>query len=340
MSIYGFWNNKGGTGKTSLSFQSICRFAEINPSKRILAIDLCPQANLSELFLGGLTGRGGQNLNSLHSMNPRKSVAGYFETRLPSPFSRPSINFHDFVCEPSSFNSAIPDNVMLLAGDPLVELQANAIATLANTQIPGTDTWIAVIDWLRDFITECNGEFDDIFIDANPSFSVYTQIALASVDRLVLPVMADDSSRRAIQNMFNLIHGINIPSSSVYTSYAFSSKLAGAGRHLPQVHLVVKNRITQYMGAASAYSSVLRAIDQDLQALLSSHSHIFSFTSITSGMVVIRDFQTTGVVAFAEGMPFSKLRVGMHDIIGKPTRVNLDMLTHCQSAIDSLVNKL
>ena len=49
---YAFWNNKGGTGKTSLAFQSICRYAEINPNKRVLAIDVCPQANLSELLLG------------------------------------------------------------------------------------------------------------------------------------------------------------------------------------------------------------------------------------------------------------------------------------------------
>jgi cellulose biosynthesis protein BcsQ len=60
--IYAFWNNKGGTGKTSLSFQTICGYAEKFPAKRILAIDLCPQANLSELFLGGLTEKGSDKL--------------------------------------------------------------------------------------------------------------------------------------------------------------------------------------------------------------------------------------------------------------------------------------
>ncbi len=32
-----FWNNKGGTGKTSLAFQIICDFAHENPKKKILA---------------------------------------------------------------------------------------------------------------------------------------------------------------------------------------------------------------------------------------------------------------------------------------------------------------
>ena len=56
MLVYGYWNNKGGTGKTSLCFQSICFYAEQNPDKQILVVDVCPQANLSELLLGGLVG--------------------------------------------------------------------------------------------------------------------------------------------------------------------------------------------------------------------------------------------------------------------------------------------
>ena len=31
--IYGFWNNKGGTGKTSLCFQALCFYAT-RPSRR------------------------------------------------------------------------------------------------------------------------------------------------------------------------------------------------------------------------------------------------------------------------------------------------------------------
>jgi len=64
MSVFAFWNNKGGTGKTSLSFQTICAYADKHKEKKILAIDLCPQANLSELLLGGLIGKGGIHLTS------------------------------------------------------------------------------------------------------------------------------------------------------------------------------------------------------------------------------------------------------------------------------------
>lgn len=340
MAVYAFWNNKGGTGKTSLSFQVICHYAERFPSKKILAIDVCPQANLSELFLGGLMGKGSENLFNLHQQGPKRvSIGGYFQERLPSPFTLPVLNYKDFISKPNSFNDTISENIDLLAGDPIVELQANPIATLSNTQVPGTDTWLAVIDWLNDFIKITNNEYDEIFIDANPSFSIYTQIALATANRLILPVMADDSSRRAIQNAFSLVHGIHLPS-AIYTQYSFATKLKNAGRNLPLVHLIIKNRLTQYMGPASAYDSVLEAINKDLHGLLKSNANIFSFHKLEQGIVDVRDFQTTGVVAFAEGKPFKHVRIGRHSIFGAETQIREDYLKNCVDAIENVVNKL
>ncbi len=194
---YAFWNNKGGTGKTSLAFQSICRYAEKYPDKRILAVDICPQANLSELFLGGLTNNGSKNLLERQGLVPRCSLGGYFQLRLPSPYTPPVFSANDFITKPSLYNEAIPQNIDLVCGDPLLELQANAVNTLSNQQIPGTNTWVAVIDWLKDFIDKVQDQYDTIFMDCNPSFSLYTQIALSTADKLILPVMADDSSKKS-----------------------------------------------------------------------------------------------------------------------------------------------
>ena len=336
---YAFWNNKGGTGKTSLAFQAITRYAEKYPKKRVLAIDICPQANLSELMLGGLNHKGSEKLLARYGSTPRCSLGGYFQLRLPSPYAPPSFNAHDFIITPHAFNSGIPDNIDLVCGDPLLELQANAVNTLANQNIPGTNAWIAVIDWLKTFLDQISSEYKVVFMDCNPSFSLYTQIALATTDRIVLPVMADDSSRRAIQNAFSLIFGLKLPS-EIYASYAFATKLKDAGRTLPKVHLIAKNRITQYMGSASAYAAVVAAIQADVEKLLQSQPHIFSFKTIDSGLVDIRDFQTTGVVAFAKGIPFSKVQAGKTSINGHRVQVKADYLSNCVKAIESLVAHL
>ncbi len=336
---YAYWNNKGGTGKTSLCFQSITRYAEKHPKKRILAVDMCPQANLSELLLGGLNNKGSDKLLERQGLVPRCSVGGYFQLRLPAPYSPPSFDAHDFITKPNKYNSGVPKNVDLVCGDPLLELQANAVNTLANNQIPGTNPWIAVIDWLKDFLDQLKDEYDVVFVDCNPSFSLYTQIALSAVDRIVLPVMADDSSRRAIQNAFSLVYGLKLPS-EIYAAYAFATKLNNAERVLPKVHLIVKNRITQYMGAASAYAAVLHAIENDITLLLKSNPSIFTFKKTDAGFIEVRDFQTTGVVAFAKGLPFSKLPVGKQSINGHRVQVKEDYLLNAKLAMDNLVNKL
>jgi len=317
-------------------------FAHENEDKKILAIDGCPQANLSELLLGGLVGNGGDNLLALHNFSPRKSIGGYFQSRLPSPFISSGIIPENYISKPHEFNQKIPENVDLIAGDPLLELQSNAMATLANAQVPGTDTWLAVISWLHDFLnmSQVQDEYDYVFIDANPSFSIYTQIALSTANLLIVPVMADDSSRRALQNVFSLIYGYSLPS-PIYSEHAFASKLTASECALPRVHLIVKNRITRYMGPASAYYSVLKSIDSVVSGAMHTNPENFSFANLEGeGVAVVRDFGTTGVVAFAEGVPFFNLRTGNHHIMGEEVQIRQDYIDDCIAAVKLVSDKI
>lgn len=331
-----FWNNKGGTGKTSLAFQIICEYAHQNPTKKVLAIDVCPQANLSELLLGGLNQGGSDNLLKRQGASPRATIGGYFQMRLPSPYTAPPFTALDYITKPAEFNSYIPQNIDLVCGDPLLELQANAISTLANNQIPGINTWLAIIDWLNDFLLPLEEEYDVVFFDANPSFSIYTQIAIAACHKILLPVMADDSSRRAIQNVFSLVYGLKLPS-EIYTRYAFAERMKEAGKELPKVHMILKNRLTQYMGSGSAYATVLSAIDRDIGIMLRAHPEIFTFSKIEDGVTNIRDFQTTGAVSCARGCPLYTLEAGRLDILGQRVQVKEDYRQNCVKNIQEVV---
>jgi cellulose biosynthesis protein BcsQ len=124
-----FWNNKGGTGKTTLTFQIINEYAFQNPEKKILAIDVCPQANLSELLLGGLNQGGSEVLLMRQGTIQRATIGGYFQLRLPSPYSVPLFNPRDYLTKPHEYNQYIQDNIDLLCGDAMLELQSNAIST-------------------------------------------------------------------------------------------------------------------------------------------------------------------------------------------------------------------
>lgn len=339
METYAFWNNKGGTGKTSLNFQTILAYAKSHSDKNILVLDLCPQANLSELMLGGLVGEGSNKLLQVQGQTPRATVGGYFQMRLPSPYSPPVFQPRDYIVKPHEFNANVEQNISLLPGDPLLELQATAVSTLANTQIPGSNPWLSVIDWLRNFVEPITDEFDIAFIDCNPSFSIYTQIALAITDHLILPVMADDSSRRALQNAISLVYGLHLPS-PIYAEHSFSEKLLREGRGLPKVHTIVKNRLTQYMGPASAYSAVLQTIDKQVMSLIESNPEYFEFSSVETGMNEMRDFGTTGVVAFARGQSFIDLSAGRHNISGRRVQVQEEYRLNAVRAIEALVKRI
>ena len=173
----------------------------------------------------------------------------------------------------------------------------------------------------------------------NPSFSMYTQIALAVCERLILPVTADDSSRRGVQNVLSLIYGMKLPS-EIYSQHNFHTRMNGAVIRLPKIHLVAKNRLTQYVRTAKGYSAVLDGIQNDLAVVHKNNPEYFTFKSVHDGMIEIRDFQTAGVVAFARGTPFSTMSSGTLSVATQRVQVNRDQLIENQKIVDTLAKGL
>ena len=289
--------------------------------------------------MGGLNQGGSEVLLMRQGTIQRATIGGYFQLRLPSPYSVPLFNPRDYLTKPHEYNQYIQDNIDLLCGDAMLELQSNAISTLANNQIPGTNTWVAIINWLNDFIKTIDKIYDIVFLDANPSFSMYTQIAIATSTKMVLPVMADDSSRRAIQNAFSLVYGLKLPS-EIYSKYAFAEKLKEVDMPLPKVYMILKNRLTQYMGAASAYATVLQEIDKDVLSLLKTYPDMFAFKTLDMGIIDVRDFQTTGVVSAARGCPLRKLKSGRLELMGKRVTVREEYRQNCIDNVETIVTRM
>ena len=70
---YAIWNNKGGVGKSFLTFVFASEYASANPDKVVYVIDMCPQANVSEIFLGG-NGGGAIELEKLLNGRQRQTI--------------------------------------------------------------------------------------------------------------------------------------------------------------------------------------------------------------------------------------------------------------------------
>ena len=109
---------------------------------------------------------------------------------------------------------------------------------------------------------------------------------------------------------------------------------------LPKIHLVAKNRLTQYINAAKSYIAVLSGITSDLAGIVKDSPKHFTFSSIDSGMLEIRDFQTSGVVAFARGTPFITMKSGTLSVAGQRVKVNAQQLEQNQAVVKKLATKL
>ncbi len=335
---YAIWNNKGGVGKTFVTFITACEYARQHPEKQVIIVDMCPQANVSEVVLGG-NGTGAAELDKLLAKAPhRQTVGGYFDERISSPHALTGSETN-YILKADTINANLDPNLYLIAGDPSLEIQAEAINQIAGQTLPST-SWANVHQWLKDLLGAAAKRYENavFFIDCNPSFAAYTELAVIASDRIIVPCTADGSSARAITNIGQLIFGINVP--AAYASVSFSKRARNAGLALPTIHCIPLNRSTQYEQKASkAFSAMYDAIKARAAALMAKDSSIFSAKS-GDLFLDIPDAHSVSVVTSHLGIPLEKIKLGKYDINGKDTQVQKESLKRYKTAFDTLVKRL
>ena len=347
MEAYAIWNNKGGTGKSTITFHIASRFAETHPDQNVLVVDLCPQANCSMLLLGGGI-NGESRLLGLCSLANPKSVVGYISESI---LSRGVPKLSDYSVRVNDVNKEISSNLHLLAGDGNLELMAPAIIEEAGrSPLPGlADPWEYVHSIFLRLRQSLPSKNWTIFFDTNPSFSIYTELAICGASRLLVPVNADDSSRVAVKALFALLYGTT-PPHPFFGNYTFAAKAAVRHYSLPQVHLAIGNRFTQFKGAAAAFAAFSDATADQLYSEYVANPSRFSPRPISAKnrsqflnqyVGELRDFNTAGVVAAHHGTPLSKMKQDYYKVHSDPdVKVNRDQITLGLNAIDSVVKKI
>ena len=330
---YAIWNNKGGVGKSFLTFALSTEFASQNPDRQVFVIDMCPQANVSEILLGG-NGKGEINLQKLlDGKDVRKTIGGYFDTRLASPHAKTG-DEGSFPIKVKDFNENIPENLYLIAGDPSLEVQAEAINQIAGQSLP-KETWKNVHSWLKDMSLVLKNKFPNcaIFIDCNPSFAAYTELSIVAADKLIVPCTADGSSARAIDNVSKLVYASNVEEQ--YEDAMFSSRLKKEGMQTPPIHIVILNRSTQYNeNASKAFEAMFDVIKKRV-------NNLFNKEPTSNGtqkekFFVIPDTHSVAIVACHFGMPVSQIKVKKYEVHDTSPQVNSQPLERYKRAVSEL----
>lgn len=351
MSVYALWNNKGGVGKSYLTFQLACEYARTHPEEKVLVVDLCPQANSSGMILGGMIA-GEKVISDLSQVRPAKTISGYIADRIMSPYMNPHSGAN-FLTHANASNQHVPVNLFIVCGDEELEMQASQVQLACNAG--PADAWRIVHTWISDLIQDVreawNQEHITTFIDTNPSFSIYTELAMAAADRLVIPFSADGSSKRAVRSVFSLVYGVARYPGQLQSE--FFRKSNQYRMSLPLIYSYVGNRLTQMNNSsASAYRQVVTSILEEAYAVWKAQPQNFCVhpngqpapTSLRSFKLMfeqqINDANTASVVSGALGIPICRLTAGTKKFSGRSVTVNQSQLDKQQPNIRDFVSQI
>lgn len=176
--VISFINQKGGVGKTTMAFNT--SFALAQNGKKVLAIDLDPQANLTLLF-------GAQKEHNLHHLLIN-SIKELKMLHVPALMS---------------------DILHFSKGETVVDLIPG------GQELSGFDLTVASINAPRQLILrkflEINAlkeRYDYIIIDCPPTLGLLVINALCASDGVVIPFKADDFSAKGLEHFYQVLEDI------------------------------------------------------------------------------------------------------------------------------------
>lgn len=184
MKSIGFFNNKGGVGKTTL----ICNLAaslSIVKKQKILIIDADPQCNASAYLLPE------DELERILLDDKHYSLDSFYE-----PIRRGK----GYPEELPTIVHSERFNVDLIVGDPKLSIREDLLATdwaaTKNGEPRGFQTTYAI----RELISRLT-EYDLVLVDMGPSLGALNRSVLLAVDYFVMPLSVDIFSLMAVENI-------------------------------------------------------------------------------------------------------------------------------------------
>ncbi len=193
MKTIAFFNNKGGVGKTTLCFHLAHMMGRLG--KRILVVDLDPQANLTAYFMDEeqieeLWAEESRPVTVSHCLGPLQEIEAV-------PFPTPVLH------EDGPRLALLPGNVNLGSFE---DLMAQAWLQL-GTKMPQSyiRTTIAFHSLIRNAAADWAP--DAVLVDVGPNLGGVTRAALLASDLMIVPLAADVFSLQGLRNLGPTIDG-------------------------------------------------------------------------------------------------------------------------------------
>ncbi len=183
--IIGFFNNKGGVGKTSLVYHLSWMFADMGV--RVLAADLDPQCNLTAAFID------------------EDKLAGTFWRSPPYhtiyQCLQPLISGAGDIANPD--NNIIGDNLAILAGDMRLSRFEDDLSQEWPKCLDGRERSFRVVSAFWRVTQSAAAQFRAavILVDLGPNLGAINRAALIGTDYVVIPLGPDLFSLQGLENL-------------------------------------------------------------------------------------------------------------------------------------------
>lgn len=209
------FNNKGGVGKTTLTYHLGCALAELG--HKTLLVDLDPQSNLT------LFGLAPEELHSIWQVEEpfiddfvqarEKKSVGEFENT-----ARDFRSIH-FLLKPTEDGTDPPKslakpvklskNLELIPGRLSIHTYEDKIAGRWNDVYGGDPLAIRTVTQIRNFCKAYaeKHSYDYVVIDTSPSLGILNKVIISTVDGFLIPCMPDMFSLYGIQNIGKSLKG-------------------------------------------------------------------------------------------------------------------------------------
>jgi cellulose biosynthesis protein BcsQ len=186
MKSIGFFNNKGGVGKTTL----ICNLASslaVNKKIKVLIIDADPQCNASAYLLPE------EELEKILLDNKHNSLDSFYE---------PIRRGQGYPTQIPTIVRSERFKVDLIVGDPKLSIREDLLATdwasTRNGESRGFQTTYAI----KELLSRLNN-YDLVLVDMGPSLGALNRSVLLAVDYFLMPLSVDIFSLMAVGNIIS-----------------------------------------------------------------------------------------------------------------------------------------
>jgi cellulose biosynthesis protein BcsQ len=275
-------------------------------------------------------------MNQLKLNESGRTIDGYIRDRyLGNRFGKLGTELRYFT-RVSEYNQAVPSNLFLLSGNSELDLASSLVASIEREEerIRGAAT--VAMSILKDILSvfeEANKPKKvTMFIDCNPSFAIYTELAVFASDLLLIPCTGDFASLRGINNVLRILYGINKnpEKDSIFNIVNFVEKAAKLKLMLPAIHLGIINKSRTFDTKVTvAYKAHVEKIEECFKAL-----------EKPVPVTEVKDCNNIALIVNYTGLPISRLEHRRYPIYGKSTQINESQLKPIRDNIHATLKYL